>query len=164
MLVPSFFNDKPIHVIDAIDLLAASRLWVPKMPPGCLIPIGSDNQAVVLSFQHGKAKEPTLAAMARLLWGVYATSTCSFYLRYVPSSENSSDGVSRFNQTHVNFLLSQKWTQLHLPNSYFDVDEKNPFSYQEETPSVLSGQPPFCKISPLHKQQKDPKIVTSMAS
>ena len=134
------------------------------MPPGFLIPIGSDNQAVVLSYQHGRAKEPTLAAMSRLLWGVYATSTCSFYLRYVPSDENSSDGVSRLNQTHVNFLLSQNWTQLHLPDSFFSVDETNPFSYQEEIPSVLNGQLPFSKTSPLQRPQRDLRTATSKAS
>ena len=57
MTVPPEFHDKPIHIIEAIALLAASRLWVPRLPEGHLIPIGSDNQAVVLSFQHGRAKE-----------------------------------------------------------------------------------------------------------
>ena len=72
MVVPNVFEDEPIHVIEAIALLAASRLWVSKMPPGHLIPIGSDNQAVVLSFQHGRAKEKNSAAMALLLWGVFS--------------------------------------------------------------------------------------------
>ena len=112
------------------------------MPPGHLIPIGSDNQAVVLSFQHGRAREENLAAMARLLWGVFAMSSCSFNLRYVPSKENSSDGVSRLNQSHIEFLLSQNWTQVSLPNSFFSLDETNPFSYQEETATVLHKQAP----------------------
>ena len=123
MSVPANFENEPIHVIEAIVLLAASRLWVSKMPHNNLIPIGSDNQAVVLAFQHGRAREPNLAAMARLLWGVFATSTYSFYLRYVPSKENSSDGISRLNQLHVNFLRSQSWTQLLLPDSFFSLDE-----------------------------------------
>ena len=134
MTVLPEFHDKPIHIIEAIALLAASRLWVPRLPEGHLIPIGSDNQAVVLSFQHGRAKEQSLAAMARLLWGIFATSTSSFYLRYVPSHENSSDGVSRLNLQHTEFLLAQNWTQLILPDSYFSIDESCPFQYQEETP------------------------------
>ena len=137
MYVPENFHNEPIHVIEAIALLAASRLWVSRMPQYHLIPIRSDNQAVVLSYQHGRAKEKNLAAMARLLWGVFATSTCSFYLRYVPSKENSSDGVSRLNQQHINFLLAQNWTQLSLPEEYFSLDEKSPFSYQEAMPRVL---------------------------
>ena len=142
MPVPSQFIDQPIHVIEAIALLAASRLWVPKLPGGHIIPIGSDNQAVVLSFQHGWAKEQSLAAMARLLWGVFATSTCTFCLRYVPSSKNSSDGVSRLNVQHSKFLLSHDWSQLFLPDSYFSLNKDDPFSYQEETPTVYKGQQP----------------------
>ena len=137
MSVPDNFENSPIHVIEAIVLLAASRLWVSKMPDFHLIPIGSDNQAVVLAFQHGRAREPNLAAMARLLWGVFATSTCSFYLRYVPSNENSSDGVSRLNQLHVNFLHSQNWTQLLLPDPFFSLDVSQPFAYQKTSVRVL---------------------------
>ena len=153
MEVPSCFHHQPIHIIEAIALLAASRLWVPKMPDGFIIPIGSDNQAVVLSYQHGRAKEPSLAAMARLLWGVFATSTCSFYLRYVPSHENSSDGVSRLNPQHINFLRSQKWKQLILPKEYFAIDEDFPFSYQEVIPKSCerksaSSAVVKCEINP----------------
>ena len=137
MTVPSQFQKEPIHVIEAIALLEASRLWVSNLPQGHLIPIGSDNQAVVLSFQHGRAKEANLAAMARLLWGVFAMSSSTFYIRYVPSKENSSDGVSRLNQRHIEFLISNNWSRLSLPDSYFALDEENPFNYQEETPTVL---------------------------
>ena len=137
MTVPTDFHHEPIHVIEAIALLAACRLWVSRMPPFHTIPIGSDNQAVVLSFQHGRAKEQNLAAMSRLLWGVFATSTCTFYIRYVPSKENSSDGVSRLNKTHIDFLLSQNWQQLSLPDVYFSLNEDSPFSYQEEMPVVF---------------------------
>ena len=137
MVVPQIYHDEPIHIIEAIALLAASRLWVSKMPEGHLIPVGSDNQAVVLSYQHGRAKEPKLAAMARLLWGIFAMSSCSFNLRYVPSAKNSSDGVSRLNKDHISFLLSQKWSQLYLPEEFFPLDESNPFLYQEVTPKVL---------------------------
>ena len=137
MQVPDAFQSQPIHIIEAIVLLAASRLWVSKMPDNHLIPIGSDNQAVVLAFQHGRAREPSLAAMARLLWGVFATSTCSFYLRYVPSKENSSDGISRLNEKHVDFLRSQNWAQLNLPDQFFSLDESKPFSYQEAAAIVL---------------------------
>ena len=140
MTVPSRFYNEPIRVIEAIALLAASRLWVSEMPPYHIIPIGSDNQAVVLSYQHGRAKEQNLAAMARLLWGFFATSTCSFYIRYVPSKENSSDGVSRLNRQHTEFLLSQNWKQLLLPDEYFSLDETSPFSYQEVMPRVLEPQ------------------------
>ena len=137
MTVPPEFYDEPIHVIEAIALLSASRFWVSSLPPGHLIPIGSDNQAVVLSFQHGRAKEKSLAAMARLLWGVFAMSSSTFYVRYVPSKENSSESVSRLYQRHKAFLTSNNWTRLSLPDSYFSLDEENPFLYQEETPTVL---------------------------
>ena len=140
MFVPEPFESQPIHIIEAIVLLAASRLWVSKMPANHLIPIGSDNQAVVLAFQHGRAREPGLAAMARLLWGVFATSTCSFHLRYVPSKENSSDGISRLNQSHIQFLRSQNWSQLVLPDEYFSLDESTPFSYQEAAVIVSPEQ------------------------
>ena len=164
MEVPPSFNNEPIHIIEAIALLAASRLWVPKLPGGHLIPIGSDNQAVVLSFQHGRAKEPNLAAMARLLWGVFATSTSSFYLRYVPSEQNSSDGISRLNPKHIQFLLSQKWTQLVLPPSYFSIDESFPFAYQEEMPTACKQPASSCSISPLPTPQGPPKTVISSHS
>ena len=156
MLVPQLFKDEPIHVIEAIALLAACRLWVPKMPGGHLIPVGSDNQAVVLSFQHGRAKEASLAAMSSLLWGVFARSSCTFYLRYVPSKENSSDRVPRLNKSHVSFLLSQNWQQLHLPVSFFSLDESKPFIYQEETLSALHPQAPSCSNSPSHRVQSEP--------
>ena len=160
MYVPPVFHNQPIHVIEAIALLAASRLWVSKMPPYHLIPIDSDNQAVVLSYQHGRAKEQNLAAMARLLWGVYATSTCSFFIRYVPSKENSSDGVSRLNKQHIEFLISQNWNQLELPDQYFSLDETSPFSYQEVMPKVLP-QPAVCSNnSLLPSQLEGPTIAT----
>ena len=112
MLAPPEFHEEPVHIIEAVALLAACRLWVPLLPEGHLVPIGSDNQAVVLACQHGRAREPRLAALARLLWGVFATSSCTFHLRYVPSKANSSDGVSRLNREHVSFLLSQGWQQI----------------------------------------------------
>ena len=164
MIVPDAFHNKPIHIIEAVALLAASRLWVPSMPENHLIPIGSDNQAVVLSYQHGRAKEPSLAAMSRLLWGVYALSTCSFYIRYVPSKDNSSDGVSRLNPKHVNFLLSQGWKQLSLPESYFSLDESSPFLYQEETPTVLQQQAQSCNSFLSPNQLRKLNKVTSKDS
>ena len=133
MTEPEEFHQDPVHVIETFALLAASRVWVPLLPEGHLIPIGSDNQPVIAAFQYGKAREPRLAALARLLWGVFATSTCSFHLRYVPSKQNSSDGVSRLNSQHIAFLLAQGWQQLVLPSSYFSLDESQPFAYQQES-------------------------------
>ena len=132
MVAPPQFQNQPIHVLEAIVLLAASRLWVPMLPNGHIIPIGSDNQAVVAAFQHGRAKDQYLASMSRLLWGVFATSSCSFHLCYVPSQHNSSDGVSRLDKNHIQFLLSQDWQQIHLPDVFFSLDELNPFGYKEE--------------------------------
>ena len=146
MVVPEQFYQVPVHVIEAIALLAASRLWVPLLPGGNLIPIGSDNQAVVAAFQFGRAKDQYLAAMARLLWGVFATSSCSFQLRYVKSEKNSSDGVSRLDRRHINFLTSQGWQRLHLPEAYFSLDESDPFLYQVEIPGTCK-QDAFCSSS-----------------
>ena len=116
------------------------------LPGGHLIPIGSDNQAVVAAFQFGRAKDKNLAAMARLLWGVYATSSCSFQLRYVRSDRNSSDGVSRLDSRHINFLNSQGWQRFHLPEAFFSLDESEPFLYQVEIPSTCK-QDVFCSSS-----------------
>ena len=156
MKVPIEFESSPIHIIEAIALLAACRLWVHRLPGGHLIPIGSDNQPVVLAFQFGRAKEPNLASMARLLWGIFATSTSSFYLRYVPSKDNSSDGISRLNQSHVNFLMSQGWSRLTLPDSFFSLNELTPFTYQEEMQLVLHQQVNSYKKSPWPQQSNKP--------
>ena len=142
MPVPVKFQDSPIHVLEAVVLLAASRLWVPSLPDEHIIPIGSDNMAVVMSYQHGRAREPSLAAMARLLWGVFACSGSTFLLRYVPSKENSSDGLSRLDSEHVSFLLDKGWTKVELDECFFDLDETDPFAYQRGTQRHSGPRPP----------------------
>jgi hypothetical protein len=132
MTAPARFHTAPVHVIEAIALLAAARAWVHTMPAFSLVAIGSDNQPVVNAFQYGRATDPALAAMARLLWGIFATSTCTFKLRYVPSKQNSADGVSRLSQTDIQTLSDLGWRRVSLPASFFDLDETDVFRYQAE--------------------------------
>ena len=102
--------------------------------------------------------------MARLLWGVYATSTCSFYLRYVRSEKNSSDGVSRLDMRHIKFLLSQGWQQLHLPALYFSLDEFDPFAYQVAVPSICKQDQSCFSSCPWHQELNEQGLVSAEAS
>ena len=136
-VVPPDLHTDPVHVVEAVALLAAARLWVPSLQPGLLVPVGCDNQAVVHACQGGKARDIRLAAMARLLWGVFASSSSTFKVLYVPTAKNTSDGVSRLNKDHVALLLSRGWQQLHPPPVFFSLDEVNPLLYQAVTHSSL---------------------------
>ena len=131
-VVPREFAKSPVHVIEAVALLVAVRLWLWRIASPGLIPIGSDNMAVVHAVQGGKAKDPALAALARLLWGLFACHGSDCLLRYVPTVDNKSDGVSRLNGDHVSFLLSQGWIQDLPSESMFSIDENSPFLFQEE--------------------------------
>ena len=136
MEAPPDFHQAPVHVIEAIALLAAARAWVPAMPAHSEVGVGSDNQPVVNAFLHGRAVDPSLAAMTRLLWGVFATSTCSFRLRYVPTKANSADGVSRLDSRHIDSLSKGGWRRLFLPSSFFALNESDVFRHQAEEPST----------------------------
>ena len=141
MVAPAEFAQSPVHVIEAIALLAAARAWVPTLPEYSVVAIGSDNQPVVNAFHHGRASDPALAAMTRLLWGVFATSTCTAELRYVPTKDNSADGVSRLNTKDITCLSETGWTRLSLPPAYFALDESDVFHYQEAAPTPWRPPP-----------------------
>lgn len=70
-VVPSELDNEPVHMVEAVALLAAACLWVPSLPPSHLVPIGCDNQI-------GKVCDPRHDKMSRLLWGVFAPTSSTF--------------------------------------------------------------------------------------
>ena len=121
--VPAVYFYEPIHIIEAIVLLAACRVWVPMLPTNHIIPIASDNMAVVLAVQHGRAKDLKLQAMARLLWGLFASYSVQSRVLYVPSKDNPSDGLSRLLQDDIDKLLDMGWTRFHVSDDLFSLIE-----------------------------------------
>ena len=79
------YYNVPVHVVEALALLIEARLWVNWLPTPSLVPVGSDNMAVVSAVQSGRAKDKMLAALARLLWGVFGVHGSICHLRYVPT-------------------------------------------------------------------------------
>lgn len=118
--------EDPIHIIEALALLVASRLWVSRLPSQSVVPIGSDNMAVVSSIQSGKARDPKLAATVRLLWvwGLFGSHGSVCLVRYVPTDLNTSDGVSRKKLSHMNYLDSKGWTRLRPDKDLFSLQEE----------------------------------------
>ena len=131
--VPQDLYDAPVHIIEAAALLVACRLWVHYLGHHGAITVGSDNVAVVESVRHGKPRDSQLGSMVRLLWGLFAEVGADCFCVYVPSSQNTSDGVSRCNKMDVDFLLSQGWTQDHPDPILFSFKESDPFLCQEGT-------------------------------
>ena len=129
--VPEDLSTSPVHVIEAVALLVSVRLWLELLPSQSLVPIGSDNMAVVSALQWGKARDRCLGAMTRLMWGLFACHGSDCLVRYVPTDENKSDGLSRLNRSHVGYLLSQGWCQDHPSLSMFSLNEDSPFLFQE---------------------------------
>ena len=43
----------------------------------------------------------------------------------MPTESNTSDGVSRLDQSHVSFLLESGWTRAEPENLLLSLDEKN---------------------------------------
>ena len=148
LTTPPSLHHEPVHVIEAVAVLAAARIWVPHLPLDRVIPVGCDNQAVVHACQGGKARDPQLAAMSRLLWGVFSSSSSTFKVLYVPSEQNTADGVSRLNPEHVRFLLACGWQQLFPPPVYFELDEVNPLLYQAVTLSSCPQPQAYSSCSP----------------
>ena len=132
--VPEGFEHSAVHVIEALALVVAVRLWVPKLPSQSVIPVGSDNQSVIASVNQGKPRDRDLAALARLVWGVFAVRGSTCHLRYVPSKENMSDGVSRLNVGHAEFLIQKGWLKLSPDESLFSLNDDDHFLCQEGTP------------------------------
>ena len=151
MVVPATYHEAPVHVIEAVALLAACRRWVPGLPPGCVVPVGCDNMGVVMSYQGGKARNRYLAAAARLLWGVFAMSGSVISLRYVPSSQNSSDGVSRLKADHCSFLDENGWVRVVLADDLFSLDEDSPVVFKEGMQGDCRQPPSVSALSPSQK-------------
>ena len=65
--VPERFEKVAVHVVEALALIVAVRLWVPQLPSQSVIPVGSDNQSVIAAVNLGKPCDKNLAALARVV-------------------------------------------------------------------------------------------------
>ena len=121
--VPLSLAHSPIHVIEAVALLVAVRLWVPSMPGGTRTTVGSDSMPVVDSVNHGRPREQHLQAASRLIWHYLAVSQVQLTLEYVPTKDNPADPLSRLDEVEVDRLLGLDWTQLAVPAELFSLSE-----------------------------------------
>ena len=65
--VSSQHHEAPIHVVEAVALLVAARVWVEHLPRDSVSVVASDSMPVVDSVNHGKPRDPSLQATTRLL-------------------------------------------------------------------------------------------------
>ena len=71
----------------------------------------------------GGAKDPSLAACARLLWAVHARLGTSSQVVYVRSKLNKSDGLSRLVKSEVSKYLALGWSQIQLSANQLSLSE-----------------------------------------
>ena len=121
--VPPTLEHLPIHVVEAVALLVAVRLWVPLMPQGSQTTVGSDSMPVVEAVNHGRPREKHLQATARLIWHHLAVSQVQLLLEYVPTKLNKADPLSRLNQSEVDKLVAAGWSQVPVSNALFSLTE-----------------------------------------
>ena len=122
--VPAYLAHLPIHVIEAVAMLVAVRLWVPHMPQGSQVTVGSDSMPVVESVNQGKPREKHLQATARLIWHHLAVAQVQLTIQYVPTKQNVADPLSRLEQGEVDRLLADGWVQVFVPEPLFSLSEE----------------------------------------
>ena len=124
-VVADEFHDSPVHVIEAVALVVAVRLWIECLGGQSLVPIGCDNMAVVAAVNRDRSKEPSLSATARLVWSMFRRIGSTCHLRYVSTDLNASDGVSRLNSAHTKFLSDSGWKGVSVDSSYCSLVESD---------------------------------------
>ena len=87
------------HIIahlEALNCLAAARLFVDRSTAGGIVEIMCDNRPSVDAFTSGRARDPVLAACARALWFVAAKADAELVFTHVPGEGMAlPDALSR---------------------------------------------------------------------
>ena len=148
MFVPEMFHKVPVHVVEAVALLAACRAWVPRLPSDHIVPVGCDNMAVVLSYRGGKAKN---------YYWLRLHAYCGEFSQFVAPSSLSG----MFLRPRTAVMVSPAFATIILPtwtgtggggfldDCFFELDENSPFRYQvsmqgdSRQPSSASGPSPL---------------------
>ena len=134
----------PIHVVEAVALVVAARLWVPLLHGEHTVVVGSDSRPVVDSVMFGRAKDEALQAATRLLWFLHAVHDVHLIVRYVNTKVNPSDPLSRLDKEEVGRLLAEDWQLVVLDQDIFSLDEADTMAAvvsakPAQSPPIISG-------------------------
>ena len=87
------------HIIahlEALNCLAAARLFITRGAAGGIVEVMCDNRPSVDAFTSGRARDPVLAACTRALWYVAAEADVDLVFTHVPGEGMAlSDALSR---------------------------------------------------------------------
>ena len=102
ILIPLGYVSYGIVQLEMLNVMVAIKLWS-RFWKGKKITLECDNGAVVAILQHGKTRDPVLAAVARNIRMIAANWDVEVHVIHIPGVENRvADLLSRWSNTHDN--------------------------------------------------------------
>ena len=118
-----------ISQLEAINCLAAIRLFVEATHTGNTIEVQCDNTAAIAVYTSGKGKDPVILACARGIWRHVAALDCYLVFTHIPGVRMGvADTLSRacLSTTHANkaiaLIRDRSLTRLYPDESLFNSD------------------------------------------